>query len=120
METQSNVKLFGNIRQTAAKVAVAALCLLGAVTASAALTVNVVGVGPDGKALPTTASPTEYRWTVEEDATKLSIPISIVILARRSRSPPPDRPRRPNYDRPVIVTRTTFSPSSPVDRRGIS
>ncbi|HPH13913.1 MAG TPA: hypothetical protein PLC34_08965, partial [Burkholderiaceae bacterium] len=74
METQSNVKLFGNIRQTAAKVAVAALCLLGAVTASAALTVNVVGVGPDGKALPTTASPTEYRWTVEEDATKLSVP----------------------------------------------
>ena len=74
METQSNVKLFGNIRQTAAKVAVVALCLLGAVTASAALTINVVGVGPDGKALPTTASPTEYRWTVEEDATKLSIP----------------------------------------------
>ena len=72
METQSNVKLFGNIRQTAAKVAVAALCLLGAVTASAALTVNVVGVGPDGKPLATPL--TDYRWTVEEDATKLSIP----------------------------------------------
>lgn len=38
---------------------------------SVPLTINVVGVGPDGAFV---APPTGYRWTVEEDATKASIP----------------------------------------------
>ncbi len=73
METQSNAKLFRIIRQSAVRLVALAFCLLGAGVAYAAqLTVNVIGVDKDGKSL---ASPiTQYRWTVEEDATKLSVP----------------------------------------------
>lgn len=38
---------------------------------SVPLTINLVGVAPDGTLV---APPTGYRWTVEEDTTKLSIP----------------------------------------------
>ena len=72
MNTQSNVSLFGNFRQSAAKFVALAFCMLGAVAASAAtLNLSVVGVGPNGA---TFAVPDGYRWVVEEDATKLSVP----------------------------------------------
>jgi len=71
METQRSAKPFGLINLPAALLT-AAVCLLATFGASAApLTINIVGVGPDGG---TVAAPTGYRWTVEEDATKASIP----------------------------------------------
>jgi uncharacterized repeat protein (TIGR01451 family) len=63
---------FAFARLSFALLAGLALWLLTVSSASAVqLTINVVGVGPNGS---TVAAPTEYRWTVEQDATKLSIP----------------------------------------------
>jgi hypothetical protein len=71
METQSKVKPVGTNRLSVMKWIAAASCFFGVSFASAAqLQINVVGVGPDGAQ---TALP-DYRWTVEEDATKLSVP----------------------------------------------
>ena len=71
METQSNAKLFGINRPSAAKCMAMLFCLLGALTVSAApLSLSVVGVAPNGA----TSTVAEYRWTVEQDATKLSVP----------------------------------------------
>ena len=72
METQSNVKLFENLRKSATNLVAMVLCLFGAVAATAApLVIKVVGVAPNGTLIPIA---TDYRWTVEEDATKLSVP----------------------------------------------
>jgi large repetitive protein len=72
METQSNVKLFGNLSRSVTRFLVTAFCLFGAVAATAGpLKINVIGVAPNGTQTPIT---TNYRWTVEEDATKLSVP----------------------------------------------
>ena len=81
MKTLGSSKPFGNIKQStirlmAALLAWLSMSLLGAFTAhgqtqTVPLTITVVGVGPDGS---TVAPPTGYRWTVEEDATKASIP----------------------------------------------
>jgi hypothetical protein len=61
------------VQNMSARFAAIMFFLFGAVAAAAApLTINVVGVGPDGKPLATAVA--DYRWTVEEDATKLSVP----------------------------------------------
>jgi large repetitive protein len=68
METQSNVKLFGNFRKSATKFVMMVACLFGAVVApAAALTINLVTVDGTGAAV---IAPEAYRWTVEEDRTK--------------------------------------------------
>jgi len=73
METQSKVRQVGANGPSIMKWLAVAVCFLGAGLASAAqLAIKVVGVGPDGK--PLAAAVTSYRWTVEEDATKLSVP----------------------------------------------
>ena len=73
METQSKVTLVGTNRKSVLKWMAGAFCFLGMSLASAAsLSINVVAVGPDGQ--PVAAPLENYRWTVEEDATKLSIP----------------------------------------------
>ena len=71
MKTQSSARPFGFIRLSVALLAAMVFGVLGTTSASA-LTINVVGVGPDGK--PLAAPITGYRWTVEEDATKASVP----------------------------------------------
>jgi large repetitive protein len=72
METQSNVKLFENFRKSATNFVAMVFCLFGAVAATAGpLVINVVGVKADGTQIPISSN---YRWTVEEDATKLSVP----------------------------------------------
>ena len=72
METQSNAKRFGISQHTFARWALMLGCLFGSTLAMAGqLSINVVGVGPTGA---TVTAPTGYRWTVEEDATKLSVP----------------------------------------------
>ena len=72
MKTQSSATPFGFIRLSVALLAAMVFGMLGTTSAAEVpLTINVVGVGPDGN---TVAAPTEYRWTVEQDATKLSVP----------------------------------------------
>lgn len=81
MKTLGSSKPFGNIKQSTIKLAATlmawmALSLFGTFAAHAQpqavpLTIAVLGVGPDGGPV---APPTGYRWTVEEDATKASIP----------------------------------------------
>lgn len=72
METQSNAKWFQFNRHSAGRVLLTLCCLLGSAVASAGqLAVTLVGIAPDGT---TVSLPNDYRWTVEEDATKLSIP----------------------------------------------
>ena len=72
MKTQSSATPFGFIRLSVALLAAMVFGMLGTTSAAEVpLTINVVGVGPDGN---TVAAPTEYRWTVEQDATKRSVP----------------------------------------------
>ncbi len=72
MKTQSSAKPFGFIRLSIALLAAMVFGVLAATSASAApLTINVVGVDTT---LAVRDSDSEYRWTVEEDATKASIP----------------------------------------------
>ena len=72
METRSSEKPFGTGRLSVARLAAAAVCLLSTFLVSAApLTIAVKGVLPNGSQEVVT---TNYRWIVEEDATKLSIP----------------------------------------------
>ena len=70
MKTQRSAKPFGFAGLSVAVWAVLVFCLLGTTSASA-LTINIVAVDGDGK--PVT-EPAGYRWTVEEDRTKLSVP----------------------------------------------
>ncbi|RFO95084.1 hypothetical protein DIC66_20215 [Rhodoferax lacus] len=73
METQSIAKLFGLRRHIAAKTALMAWGLCMAFAAAAGpLSLSVRGVGHSG--IDTGVELTDYRWTVEEDATKLSVP----------------------------------------------
>jgi large repetitive protein len=72
MKTHSSARPFVYVRLSIALVAAMVFGMLGTTSAAEVpLTINVVGVGPDGN---TVTAPTEYRWTVEQDATKLSIP----------------------------------------------
>jgi len=74
MEFQNTAKWFGISKLVASRLLVMAIGLYaawGATVNAAPLSVNVVGVSADGTKAPVT---TDYRWTVEEDATKLSIP----------------------------------------------
>ena len=72
MKTQSSAKPFGFIRLSVALLAAMVFGVLAANSASAVpLTINVVGVDTTSGAETPIA---EYRWTVEEDATKASIP----------------------------------------------
>ena len=74
MEIQSTAKWFGISRLIATRLFVMAFGLLAALAAAAAsvpLSIHVVGVTSDGTKIPLS---TDYRWTVEEDATKLSVP----------------------------------------------
>ncbi|MDH5330329.1 MAG: prealbumin-like fold domain-containing protein, partial [Aquincola sp.] len=71
MKSQTTAKRFEIVRLSTALLTVLVLWLMVSLTAHAAtLTINVVGVAADG----TTAPVPSYRWTVEEDATKASIP----------------------------------------------
>jgi hypothetical protein len=73
METQSIAKLFGLRGHIAAKTMALAVGLCMAFTAAAGqLSISVKGVGHDG--IDAGVDVTDYRWTVEEDATKLSVP----------------------------------------------
>ena len=84
MKSQSTAKRLDIVRLSAALFAVLALWLLvsfAAAAASVPLTINVVGVGPNGA---TVAAPTVYRWTVEEAATKASVPGQVATSANYS------------------------------------
>ncbi|PZO19025.1 MAG: hypothetical protein DCF26_06810 [Burkholderiales bacterium] len=71
MKSQSNPTRFGFLRQPARHLLVAATWLFASFMAHAdPLVVTVVGVLPDG----TKEIISDYRWTVERDATKLSEP----------------------------------------------
>lgn len=70
MKTQSSAKRFETIRLSAAFFLTLALWLLLSAPAFA-LTINLVAVDGNGATVPT---PTGYRWTVEEDRTKLPNP----------------------------------------------
>jgi large repetitive protein len=74
MNSESSAKPFRLIKRSAALFAVVALSAFGSLTAHAApLSISVVGVDQDNpNAAPVPLS--SYRWTVEEDATKLSVP----------------------------------------------
>jgi large repetitive protein len=75
METQCSAKRFGMIKLSAVLFAGLACFLLGTLPASAgSLTIDVVGVAADGSLTPLDGTMKSYRWTVEEDATKASIP----------------------------------------------
>jgi uncharacterized repeat protein (TIGR01451 family) len=74
MENQSSARSFGAVRLSVARFTAMVLCLFATFWASAAslpLTIKVIGVAADGKETEIT---TDYRWTVEEDATKPSVP----------------------------------------------
>ncbi len=81
MKTLGSSKPFRTITPSSTRLSVAllawmALSIAGAFLAhgqpqTVPLTINVVGVAPNGTPV---APPTGYRWTVEEDVTKLSIP----------------------------------------------
>lgn len=82
MKTLGSSKPFGYIKQSSIRLTVAlmawmVLSMVGAFIAhgqpqTVPLTITVLGVsGPDGVPV---APPTGYRWTVEEDASKASIP----------------------------------------------
>lgn len=75
MKTQSNGQLFGSFNDLTVNLALMAIMFAGGIGVSTAqtsaqLAVNVRGISQS--APPTNV--TEYRWTVEEDATKLSVP----------------------------------------------
>ena len=71
MNIQSNLTGSRFLSHVARHLLLAASCFFVALTAHAApLQVTVLGVAPNG----TTTPITEYRWTVEQDATKLSVP----------------------------------------------
>jgi large repetitive protein len=83
MNSQGRTVSLAMIRRQAVLLAGLALGLLGAVSAFAApLTINVVGVGPNGQPLP--AAVNSYRWTVEEDTTKASVPGQAATTANYS------------------------------------
>jgi hypothetical protein len=74
MEIQSTAKWFGFSRLMATRLLVMAFGLFAAFAAAAAsvpLSIHVVGVTSNGTQVSLS---NDYRWTVEEDATKLSIP----------------------------------------------
>lgn len=72
MEHQCNANRFGIRPHAVARWALMLSCLVGSALASAGqLAINLVGVGPTGAPVP---APAGYRWTIEEDATKLSVP----------------------------------------------
>ncbi len=74
MKTQSSAKPFQMIRLSAALVMALALWLLLSVAAQAApLRLKVIGVAANGTQTDITAT-ADYRWTVEQDATKASVP----------------------------------------------
>ncbi|MFZ2652958.1 MAG: choice-of-anchor D domain-containing protein, partial [Burkholderiaceae bacterium] len=75
METLSTAKPFAIVKMASALCMVLALWMLVSFATSAApLTINVIGVSATGVQTPITGAAVDYRWTVEEDATKLSIP----------------------------------------------
>jgi large repetitive protein len=68
METQSNVKLFGNLSPSLTRFIVTAFCLFGTLLApAAAFTIRLVTVNGSGASVE---APAGYRWTIEEDRTK--------------------------------------------------
>lgn len=72
MNSQSSAKRFEIVRLSAALLTVLVLWLLVNFAASAApLTINIVAVDGTGS---TVVAPAGYRWTVEEDRTKLPTP----------------------------------------------
>ena len=71
MKTQRSAKPFGFAGLSVALWAALVFCLLGT-TSAFALTINIVAV--DGNGASGVLGPSGYRWTVEEDATKLSVP----------------------------------------------
>jgi hypothetical protein len=84
MEIQSTAKWFGFSRLMATRLWVMAFGLFAAFAAaasSAPLSIHVVAVKSDGTTIPLT---TGYRWTVEEDATKLSVPGQAATAANYS------------------------------------
>ncbi len=71
MRTLSSAKPFDAFKLTGSLVMMLALWLLVSLSVHAApLTINVIGVGANGATMPVDS----YRWTVEEDATKASVP----------------------------------------------
>ena len=84
METQSNARLFGMVGLSAVRIVATLSCLLGTFLAAAApLTINVIGVAADGSQTSVTNT-SDYRWTVEEDATKASVPGQAATAANYS------------------------------------
>ncbi len=72
MKTQSSAAPFGFIRLSVALLAAMVFCALGMTSANAApLAINIVAVDGNGNAV---TPPAGYRWIVEEDRTKLSVP----------------------------------------------
>jgi large repetitive protein len=71
MKTQSNPTPYGAARQSVRYLLLATIALLASFAVHAdPLMVTVLGVAPNGATLTVP----EYRWTVEQDATKLSVP----------------------------------------------
>ncbi len=105
MANQSSATLFEKIGLSLARIAATLACAavaLGATAATMPLSIKVIGVAADGSETEIT---TDYRWTVEQDATKLSVPGQPATKANYSFS------FHPSY-MPVIAAGRTGTDSS--------